>query len=157
MKTTKHKKTIQAKENIVVETPQVTAPVSFTHSQLLEALFFFWDGFERSSMNFFLIRDTAKQAIALSDLSGDRLTLGIRRLEWDGGQERVFLAFIEQEHITFEKIDKGFLFHYKGVPVYLYLYSDNTSITSLDVIFYANDTFNIPNPFERFDKEFDCV
>lgn len=126
------------------------------HDRLLEALFFFWDAFERSNINFFLIRDTAKQVMAGSSLSGDRLTLGLRKLEWIGGQERVFKAFMEYEKYPPKNHgDNYMMFDYKGVPVYLYIYDENPALEALDVVFYQNDTFNIPNPmsvFEKYDK-----
>src|SRR5258708_960227 len=129
---------------------------SLPHEQLLAALFFFWDGFERASMNFFLIRDTARQVMADTNLSGDKLTLGIRRMEWNGGQARVFQAFMEHEQI--KPIKKGedyYLFDYKGVPVYLYVYDENPCLDALDIVFYNNETFNTPNPFDAFCEKYD--
>lgn len=129
--------------------------ISLPHELLLKALFFFWDGFERSTMNFFLVKDTAKQVIANKPLEGDRLSLGIRQSEWDGGQQRIFKAFMEHERILPTKIDNGFLFNYFDIPVYLYVYQENPTLEALDIVFYENDTFNIPNPFNTFDKEYD--
>jgi hypothetical protein len=126
-----------------------------THEQLLKALFFFWDGFERSTMNFFLVKDTARQVMADTQLSGDRLTLGIRKNEWVGGQDRIFKAFMEHERIPHAIIEHGFKFNYMGVPVYLYIYDDNPCLDALDIVFYENDTFNIPNPFKEFCDTYD--
>lgn len=125
--------------------------------KLLEALFFFWDGFERSSINFFLVKDTAKQIKADQPLSGDKLTIGIRHLEWVGGQDRVFKAFIEHERIEHEEFEHGIIYKFKEVPVYLYIYEDNPCITGLDIAFYRNDTFNVPTPFDTFCEKYDYV
>lgn len=137
-------------------TPAIDEKTVFTHEQLLEALFFFWDGFERSTMNFFLVKDTAKQIIANSNLSGDKITLGIRRMEWQGGQQRVFKAFMEHEKILPKIKGKNLLvFSYKDIPVHLYIYNENPCLTGLDVVFYGNETFNIPNPFTTFCEKYD--
>lgn len=128
------------------------------NEKLMEALFFFWDGFERATMNFFLVKDTAKQIIDNQPLSGDKITLGIRRMEWNGGQERVFGGFIEYENIVQEKIsDNHIVFTYKNVPVHLYIYEDNPSIDALDIVFYNNETWNIPNPFKTFEEKYDFI
>ena len=129
--------------------------VNLPHELLLKALFFFWDGFERSTMNFFLVKDTARQVMADTELSGDRLTLGIRKNEWLGGQQRIFKAFMEHERILPTRVDNGLLFTYFDVPVYLYIYDDNPCLDALDIVFYENDTFNIPNPFKEFCEQYD--
>lgn len=122
--------------------------------ELLEALFFFWDGFERATMNFFLVKDTAKQVIANKELSG-KLTLGIRQMEWNGGQQRIFKSFMEHEKVLPTKMKNGLLFNCKGVPVELYIYPENPTLAALDITFYENDTFNIPNPFKEFCEKYD--
>ncbi len=139
----------------ISEPPEIMAQPSLPHEELLEALFFFWDGFERASMNFFLVKDTARQVIAGSELTGDSLTLGIRRREWQGGQQRVFRAFMEHEKTLPERIEHGLLFNYKGIPVYLYIYDENPTLEALDIVFYQNDTFNTPNPFDTFNDKYD--
>ena len=135
---------------------QETMQLDLGHDSLLKALFFFWDGFERSTMNFFLVKDTAKQIKNDEKLSGDKITLGIRRMEWNGGQQRIFKAFMEHEKILPTSPKKGLVvFQYSGVPVYLYIYEENPCLDSLDTVFYNNETFNTPNPFKRFCEEFD--
>ena len=135
--------------------PEVT-PLLHSADLLLETLFFFWDGFERASMNFFLVKDTARQVMGDVDLHGEQLTLGIRKLEWIGGQDRVFLAFIEHEKVPINKLtDTCYHFRYKEVPVLLYIYDENPCVTNLDIVFYKNDTFNIPNPFNLFCDKYD--
>lgn len=129
---------------------------SYPHDKLLAALFFFWDGFERSSMNFFLVKQTAEQVMSNSELSGDRITLGIRRTEWRGGQAGIFKDFMEHEGIVpVEKTKEYLKFVYQDVPVYLYFYPDSPTLTSFDVYFYCNETFNVPNPYLSFVKEFE--
>lgn len=141
-----------------LETPVINkaTPVkTYNHDELLRALYFFWDAFERATMNFFLVGKTGEQIKNNENLSGDRLTLGIRRLEWVGGQGGVFKAFMEHEKILPKKLDKDtLLFTYHDVPVYLKLYDDNPYITALDIAFYGNETFNIPNPLDKFNKEY---
>ena len=79
--------------------------------------------------------------MADKELTGDRLTLGIRRNEWVGGQDRIFKAFMEHEKIPHAIMEHGFRFKYMGVPVYLYIYDNNPCLDALDIVFYNNDTF----------------
>src|ERR1035437_3801773 len=110
----------QIAEGITKVTP-IPKVIDIPHQQLLEALFFFWDGFDRATMNFFLVKDTAKQVIANKELSGGKLTLGIRQMEWNGGQQRIFKAFMEHEKVLPKKIKNGLPFNCKGAPVELYI------------------------------------
>lgn len=130
--------------------------IDLGHDQLLEVLFFFWDGFERSTINFFLVRDTADQIIHNQPLSGNKLSLGVRKLEWVGGQQRIFRSFMEHEKILPTKLEPDLLkFTYKGVPVELRIYENNPCLEALDIVFYGNETFNIPNPFSVFCEKYD--
>ena len=130
-------------------------PIDLGHDRLLEALFFFWDGFERSNMNFFLTGKTADQVKSDILFEGDRLTLGIRLNEWVGGQGRIFKDFMEHEHMVPKKVDEDtLLFNYKNIPVYVKKYEDNPYITALDISFYHNETFNIPNPLKDFELKY---
>ena len=143
--------------NITTE-PIIETKIDLGHDKLLEALFFFWDGFERASMNFFIIKDTANQIIANVQLSGDKLTFGIRRNEWNGGQQRIFRAFMEHEKILPKKVNENcLLFTYKEVPVYLYIYEENPCLDALDIVFYNNESFNTPNPFKTFCEKYDYI
>ncbi len=149
-------KKIDKKESIV---PIIKVlPIDLEHERLLPALFFFWDGFERATMNFFLVKDTARQVISGSPLSGDRITIGIRRMEWNGGQQGVFKAFMDHEKMIPEEISKDLLkYTYHGVPVYLGIYEENPTLSGLDIVVYAYDTFNIPNPFSLFCEKYDTI
>lgn len=129
--------------------------IDIGHDKLLEALFFFWDGFDRASMNFFLIRDTAHQMIENKPLSGSKLTFGIRRMEWNGGQQRIFRAYMEHENVLPKGNHEMLTFKFKDVPVELYIYEENDCLSSFDIIFYNNETFNIPNPIKGFEERYD--
>ncbi len=130
-------------------------PINLPHDKLLEALFFFWDAFERSSLNFFLTKETADQIKAGKPLTGDRLTFGIRKMEWNANG-RILKGFMEHEKVIPKKLDGNtLLFTYKYIPVYLTIYEDNPCITSFDVVFYNNETFNTPNPLSTFNEKYD--
>lgn len=141
----------------VKATPQgEQPPLEFSSEALLDALFFFWDGFERANLNFFLVRDTLEQVVNGEDLHGDALSLGLRKLEWNGGGEGVFRAFMEHEKVLpVGKAENYILARYKDVPVFLYLYEDNPCITGLDIVFYKYETFNIPNPWKTFRERYE--
>ena len=147
----------KSKKRVIKAPKPEVAPIApaLTHSQLLAALLFFWDAFERSTLNFFLIRDTAHQVIDNVDLSGDSLTLGLRKMEVNGGQFRIFKDFITHEKVKVTEFEKGYLFDYKGVPVFLYIYDENPCLDSLDIVHYAYETFNTPNPFKAFEEQYD--
>lgn len=135
---------------------QAEQPVNLPAQELLDALYFFWDGFERATMDFFLVKNTAKQVLLDADLKGDRLTLGVKKNEWRGGQARVFKAYMEHEKVMpQETTDKYMKFLYKNVPVYLYVYDKHPTLDSFDMVFYRYESFNIPNPFQAFEKEVD--
>ncbi len=151
MKTNTKKSTIGASTETVV----LEKSINYPHEALLEALYFFWDAFERSNLYFFLIRDTAKQVIANRELEGDKLTLGLRRMEWQGGGDRIFNSMIQHEKVEVEKHDDYILFHFKNIPVYLYLYDENPTLSSFDSVFYQMESFNTPNPFKEFDEKYD--
>ena len=153
-KTTKRIQPEQVEQPKVEQPAQAEKP-SLTHEELLAALYFCWDAFERSTLNFFLIRDTAKQVKANGELSGDYLSIGVRRMEWNGGQQRILADFLEHEHIVLNETPEGLVFMYKNVPIYLNVYEENPTLEGLDTVFYGNETFLTPNPLSLFEEKYD--
>lgn len=122
----------------------------FTHEQLLNALFAAWDLFDTSSITMFLIGDTAEQASNTKELSGDKLTLGIRQAEWRSGSHDIAQTFMPAQTEDYNKLT----YTMEGVPVEVYLFEDSPSVTSLNTLFYANEFFNFPNTLEDFEKTY---
>ncbi len=128
----------------------------FSHEQLLAALFFAWDAAERGQMDLFLIKDTAKQVKADKELSGDKITLGARKSEWNSGQGRIFETFAQHElGGVVSKTDEEIVYDCKGVPVVIKLYDENEALKSFNPVFYHFETFNLPNPYELFIEKYE--
>lgn len=125
----------------------------FTHEQLLSALFFIWDAFDRGPVEFFLIRDTAKQAKEGKDLSGSGVDVGVRALEWVSGGKRVMDNFTGQYLV--KENEMGAEYIWADVPVRVHVFSDNECLSSFDTIFYQNETFLLPNPYEKFAEKYE--
>lgn len=119
------------------------------HERLLKALYWVWDAFDRSMVDFFLINQTYKDARKNKDLSGDKLEIGIRRMEWVGGGRRLLDTFMG---LPLEETPTVARYEYEGVPVLLHIYDDSDCITALDSLVYAREIFKIPNPYSKFEE-----
>ncbi len=128
-----------------------------SHDKLLPTLYFILDSFERASLDFFLIRQTAKDAIASHQLTGDHIDIGVRNNEWMSDAKDILFAYFDDEHVEKkEEVPGHITFQWKDVPFTLHFYEDNPCITALNTITYEYETWHIPNQFERFEKEFDA-
>lgn len=135
------------------------APATLTdlgHDKLLSTLYFIFDAFERSGLDFFLVKQTAKDAIAEHQLTGDHIDIGIRNLEWANDQKDVLFPYFDQEHVEKLKEEPGILeFKWQDVPFTIHFYDDNPCTTALIPLVYENEHWKIPNQFDVFCKEFD--
>lgn len=132
--------------NIAQVTPPTPLVKHWDSEELLKALYWIWDAFERSNMPFFLIGSTAESAIANRELQGDKVTVGVRKVEWISGARRIFEAFAIPDT---EENDTAY-FTYEGVPVELRIFADNPYITSPDMVRYKYEEFKVPNPYAKF-------
>ncbi len=133
----------EAHEKVVEEKEQQV----FTHDQLLEALYWIWDLFERASMTMVLIKDTGDSAYHDRPLKGDAIYVAARRLEWDSGARGVIDSLAQYVHATDDQVT------FKAnndVPVVVYILPDDYCLTSADVKLYEHENFKFPNPYERF-------
>jgi len=131
-----------------VPTPPVVVKKEIDTTKLLDALYKIWDAFERSNMQFFLINDTAKNAKANKDLKGDRVEIGVRKMEWLSGARRILDIYIQPT----EETETEALYVFDNVPVVMKILDDSDCIMSPDSINYRYETFKIPNTIEQFDK-----
>jgi hypothetical protein len=137
-------------------TKAVRDPHPVDPDKLLTTLYFLYDAFERASLDFFLVRQTARDVINGKRLTTMPVTIGIRHNEWIGGNEELLLAYFEQEHVEMtEKADDHVTFVYQDIPIMMHIYRDSDSVTALNSVAYEFETWKIPNQFERFEKEFD--
>ncbi len=126
---------------------------NFTHDQLLDALMWCHDAFDRASMTFFLIYDTYKQVKNGDDLRGNSLTIGVRKPEWVSGGQRILEAYIGMPDSIVEGKDYDIAKYWKdGVPVDIFIFPDDLCFQQCDSIAYNYETFMLPNPYERFEQ-----
>lgn len=141
-----------------IKTEKIEEKVDIDPNRLLACLYFIFDAMDRIGMEFFLIRKTAKDAkkSIFNNLSGDHIEIGVRQNEWVNDHKQVLFAFFDQEGVGQTRNEPSLLeFKWQDIPFVIRLYEDNPCITSLIPITFQHEHFNIPNQFERFEKEFD--
>ena len=107
-------------------------------------------------LDFVLVRDTAKQAIAGEQLSG-YVEIGVRRNEWVNGSDILFMFFGEEHVKTLNEDPNWIECEYNETPFIIRLYDENKCLAALNSIVYEYETFKLPNMFDIFCKEFDNV
>lgn len=120
-------------------------------SELLNALYYAWDAFDRANVVFFLVNQTAKDVKDQFDLTGNGVEIGIRRMEWVSGGRRMLDAFLG---LPTEESESQAIYLYNNVPITLNIYEDSSCITSPDTILYRNEVFRLPNTLELFEKTY---
>lgn len=154
MENTKTQATITYNTPLQIDIVEEQAPVTmagkplqeFSSQQLLDALYWIWDAFERSNVPFFLVFQTAEDAIKQHDLTGDRVEIGVRRMEWVSGGKRIIDAFVMP---LSEGKDEA-IYEYRGVPVIVHVYDDSDCVVQTDMVRYRYEEFKIPNPYSKF-------
>ena len=131
----------------VSNTPVVK--VEIPSEKLLKALYFLWDAFDRTACPFFLVNDTYKKARFHKDLTGDKIEVGVRKVEWISGGGRILREFLGQ---PLEETETLATYEYEGVPIHINLYEDHSTVIALDTMMYRNERWNIPNPYSEFEK-----
>ena len=140
----------------IIEELKIPPVAHFTSQLLLDALYFIWDGAERSQTQMFLIGDTAKQVREDEDLTGDKITVGIRRNEWFSGQGRIFQDFCKHELGGWENNNEVLVvYKFHDVPIHIKIYDENPTLSSFDTVFYRYETFSLPNPYSVFKEEYE--
>lgn len=124
--------------------------VTVSADKLLQALYKIWDAFERANVPFFLVHQTAEDAMKQRDLTGDKVEVGVRRMEWISGGRRIIDGFITP---VSEDKDAA-LYEFDGVPVIVHVYDDHECIIQTDMVRYRYEEFKVPNPYETFQKVF---
>lgn len=124
-------------EVVVEQKPQ------YTHEQLLKALYFAYDLFERAQIPFMLLGDTAKAAKDGYLLSGDGIYIGVKETDWHESNIRVIEACYMADIVERGKVT----YLHEGVPIYCSIIKDYNGY-SYDQRMYQREFFNFPNPFE---------
>lgn len=124
----------------------------FDHEPLRDALFYVQDMFERSSIPFLVLGNTAKQLIEAEDplLYDTQITLGIRKHDMAPDNMKMFHELIPNAVFNTNKI---FYLHTNGVPVHIFYLDRLPYFDNPDVRFYYQTEFKIPNPFIKYWEE----
>jgi hypothetical protein len=137
---------------VVADKPVVELP----HDQLMKGLYFLLDAFDRAQVTFFLVRQTAKDAINQHQLTGDHLDVGVRNNEWINGNQEILFPYFDQENVVLKsELPDSLTYEWQDIPFTIHFYNDNECITALNTVAYEYEGWYIPNQFERFEKEFD--
>lgn len=145
---------------VITTKPEVIEKVNdivneFTHEQLMRCLYFLYDAFHRAAVDFFLVKDTAKNALSKHMLD-TKIDVGVRRLEWSNDNKDMLFPFFEQERVNIIKQDDFRLdCTYQDIPFTIHIYDDNPCIKYLVPIVYEYEGFLVPNQFDVFEKEYD--
>jgi hypothetical protein len=116
--------------------------------KLLAALYYIWDAFERANMPFFLVYQTARDVMLNHDLTGSKVEVGVRGVEWISGAKRVFDNFAGE---PLEETPEKATYMHVGVPIVVHVYQkDDECIVQTDMVRYRYEEFKVPNPYQRF-------
>lgn len=138
---------------VEIVTPKIP---NLPHHQLLATLYFLLDAFDRTQITFFLVRQTAKDVKSLHELTGNKLEIGVRNNEWLNGNQEILFPYFEQERVELtSELPNELTYVWQGTPFTIHFYQDNECITALVPFSYEHEMWNLPNQFERFEKEFD--
>ena len=118
----------------------------YTHDELLKALYWFHDFMERPMIKYFLVGSTAESALKNGMLEGDKVEVGVRRLEWISGGSRIAENFA----VADSKTDDLCIYVSDGVPIHVNIFDDIQEILSCDTRLYEHEYFFIPNPYNSF-------
>jgi len=145
-------KTSQPQANVT----EKEKPIDLGHEKLLSCMYFIFDAFERCSIEFFLVRDTATKAKTEYMLEGDHIDIGVRSLEWQNDSKDLLFPYFDQEHVTkIEEEADHMTFKWNDVAFTIHFYADNPCVTALIPIVYEHEHWKIPNRFDIFEKEYD--
>jgi len=122
---------------------------SFSHQQLLDALYYIDDVLSRGAIPYFVIKETAESIIRGGELSGDGIYLGVRYTDWISSGMDIVSLVADAKDISKKLIEYDHL----GVPITIEIFKKNHScIESTDPLPYAMEYFYVPNPYQTFKK-----
>ena len=126
---------------------------SFSYDQLLQAMYWTWDAFDRALMPTFLVYETAQTVIDHQLPDGNAIYFGVRKNEWNAGARTVvynFTGFPKEKTEKYEVFSNPF----NRVPVYVYLFDEDPCIINTAVVMYEREYFNLPNTYKQFVERF---
>lgn len=123
---------------------------TFSHEQMLEALYFVHDFMDRAMLTFCVVGSTADSIIKNKILDGSSIKVAVRKPEWDSGARVIADAFA----MPIEDLGDIVTYEWNGVPITLYILKDSETLQRPDTILYESEYFKFPNPFKTFKEEF---
>lgn len=130
--------------------PVASTKPKFNHEQLMDALYFTADLFSRPNIPFFLMGKTAFEVKNKMLLEGDRIDVGIRKVDLTLPTIGILDAFYTPEHFDGRKIT----YKYKDIPIFVHIVDSTESMfSSLDTFMYQYEPFSVPNPFNKYWEE----
>ena len=130
-----------------------TKKPEYTYDQLLQALYWIWDGFDRALMPMFLVYDTAESVLGKRLPEGNTIFVGVRNNEWTAGARTILYNF------TGDPIEKTpthevFKNPFNGVLINVYRFNDDPCILNTQTVMYEREYFQLPNTYEQFIERF---
>ncbi len=139
-----------------VKIDKVVPQNSIPSGELLKILYFLFDTFKPFGIQFFPVRQTAKDMLAGRELSGDQIDIGIRKNEWNETSKFYVYHNFDNEHVeTLSRNDNTEEYEKDGVKIVLHIYSDNDCISYLSSIQYEYEDWQIPQRFTEFCEKYD--
>lgn len=121
---------------------------SYSHDELLQALYAFDDMMDRAQIPYILIDETAEQAYTGSLLEGS-VRVGVIKKDLT----RFGLEILELMKNAKSDNARTTVFEFDGVPVTMRKFKRaNSTFNNPDTILYQHEFFKIPNPFDYYLK-----
>jgi len=138
---------MKSKKEEIIKTTAIKK--SFSHTELLNALYYIDDVLSRGAVPYFVIKDTADSVTNDKDMYGEAVYLGIRHNDWVSSAFNVVDLVAESKEIDKNTIE----YDYQGVPIIIKIFKKNHScIESTDPKPYAMEYFYVPNPYQTFEQ-----
>lgn len=133
-----------------IKTKTTTSPKkSFSHEELVQALYYIDDVLSRGAIPYFVIKETAESILKGDKLTGNAIHIGVRRNDWESSAFNIINLVVEAVETSSKLVE----YDYLGIPIYINIFSKNhPCIESTNPIPYAMEYFYTPNPYKQFEK-----
>lgn len=122
-----------------------------TPQELEKALFFAQEAFSRALLPFFPMGQTALNIKNDEWLKGEKISLGVKAKDYSGAAHIFPEAVRIAGGSNIDIRDKKIHIEFEGVPIEVRIITKHYKVLDfLNPVFYAYDTFYLPNPFDHF-------
>jgi hypothetical protein len=122
---------------------------TFDHPQLLKALEDAFDLFDRAMCPFLAVGETGKLMKENRMLEGENLELGVRKNDLTEYARSTIKQFVPDVQFLNEEL----WYKFNDVPVIVKIFQkDYEFLKNPDHVWYLNEVYNIPNPFDKYYK-----